>query len=478
MAIKNSLHQHYHFITQLAYELQHKLNEATCLGAFTLSKQELIICFSKNNHPFNIKVIAKFQSGFLLFDETPFNKGSNAQACFEGATNKIVTAVQSHHYNRSFSIVFNNNTQIIIKCYEALINAVLVEQNKVTDVFRESITNDWEYNPNEFNVTNQTLIDKINQVSWSNNQFLVVRQQSELLLRPQATNNDEVIYQTNSPIEASSFFAKNTLTMLGFNQTKNSAIASLQGEIKKINQLINTTQQSLESLKNNSPFEEIGHLIMANLYQLQKGQEQAELFDFYNNQTITVKLKSTLSPAENAAYFYRKAKNKKIEIEQLELKIHSTKQKLAMLEQKLTQLQQAKEPKQLKTYTKQNKQEPPFPFKKFHVEEFEIWVGKNALNNDLLTQKYAHKNDLWLHAKDVSGSHVIIKHKAGKIISNTLITTAAAIAAYYSKHKGNALAPVSYTPKKFVRKPKGFEPGQVVIDREEVIMVEPGLPKT
>lgn len=478
MAIKNSLHQHYHFIKQLAPALHNWLNGATCIGAYTLSKQELLICFSKNNQSINIKVIAKFQSGFLLFDEVPFNKGSNAQSCFETLTNKQVIEVKPHHYNRSFSIIFNNQAQLIIKCYEALINAVLVENNEVIDVFRESILNDWQYNQQEFHVTNQELISKIDAVNWEDNQFFIVQQLHSfaLLLAPHA--QAVVVLNTANPLEASTVFAKYTLSALSFNEAKASRLASLQGEIKKLTQQIKLTQQNLETLKHQSPFEEVGHLIMANLHLITKGQEQIELFNFYKNQPITVKIKSTLTPAENAAYYYRKAKNKKIETEQMEQKLSNMQQKLVLLENTFKQLSEAQHSKQLKIYTKEKKQDAPFPFKKFFFEEFEIWVGKNAANNDLLTQKYAHKNDLWLHAKDVSGSHVIIKHKAGKTMSNALIAFTAAIAAYYSKHKGNALAPVSYTLKKFVRKPKGFEPGQVVIDREEVIMIEPGLPKT
>jgi predicted ribosome quality control (RQC) complex YloA/Tae2 family protein len=101
-------------------------------------------------------------------------------------------------------------------------------------------------------------------------------------------------------------------------------------------------------------------------------------------------------------------------------------------------------------------------------------VGKNAANNDLLTIRYAHKNDLWLHAKDVSGSHVVIKQQS-QTFPIAVITYAAQLAAYYSKLKGSTLVPVSYTLKKYVRKPKGMEPGQVIVDREEVILVEPKL---
>ena len=88
----------------------------------------------------------------------------------------------------------------------------------------------------------------------------------------------------------------------------------------------------------------------------------------------------------------------------------------------------------------------------------------------------AHKDDLWLHAKDVSGSHVIIKFQAGKTFPTTVIEKAAQLAAWYSKRKSDSLCPVIYTPKKFVRKPKGAAPGSVIVDRENVILVTPQNP--
>jgi predicted ribosome quality control (RQC) complex YloA/Tae2 family protein len=83
---------------------------------------------------------------------------------------------------------------------------------------------------------------------------------------------------------------------------------------------------------------------------------------------------------------------------------------------------------------------------------------------------------MWLHAKDVAGSHVVIKHIAGKAFTKEILEFAGALAAYYSKLKGSNLVPVTYTFKKFVRKPKGFEPGQVLVEKEEVMLVKPELP--
>ncbi|HLT71447.1 MAG TPA: NFACT RNA binding domain-containing protein, partial [Cyclobacteriaceae bacterium] len=97
----------------------------------------------------------------------------------------------------------------------------------------------------------------------------------------------------------------------------------------------------------------------------------------------------------------------------------------------------------------------------------------SAQANDQLLQKYSSKDDLWLHARDVSGSHVIVKHQAGKKFPGAVIERAAQLAAFHSKRKNESLCPVILTPRKYVRKRKGDPAGTVVVDREEVIMVVP-----
>jgi len=119
------------------------------------------------------------------------------------------------------------------------------------------------------------------------------------------------------------------------------------------------------------------------------------------------------------------------------------------------------------------KRNSTIPYHEFEYKGFKIWVGKNAVSNDSLTQRYAFKEDLWLHAKDVAGSHVLIKYQAGKPFPKDVVERAAELAAYYSKRKNESLCPVSVTPKKFVRKRKGDPVGAVVVERENVMMVTP-----
>jgi predicted ribosome quality control (RQC) complex YloA/Tae2 family protein len=117
----------------------------------------------------------------------------------------------------------------------------------------------------------------------------------------------------------------------------------------------------------------------------------------------------------------------------------------------------------------------PSLFKEFDFENYTILVGRNSKNNDVLTFQHAHKEDIWLHAKGVSGSHVIVKRKGSGGIPEPVINRAAELAAYFSKAKSSSMVLVMYTERKFVRKFKSALPGQVIVEKEHTILVEPKL---
>ena len=104
---------------------------------------------------------------------------------------------------------------------------------------------------------------------------------------------------------------------------------------------------------------------------------------------------------------------------------------------------------------------------------FEILVGRNARNNDKLTFLTSTKEDLWLHARGVAGSHVVIKTIPGNPYPKPVIERAAQLAAFYSKYRNENTCPVIYTSRKYVRKRKGLVAGEVTVEREKVIFVQP-----
>jgi predicted ribosome quality control (RQC) complex YloA/Tae2 family protein len=247
-------------------------------------------------------------------------------------------------------------------------------------------------------------------------------------------------------------------------------------------------RQRLHALAHEAGYRHTADLIMANLHDIPAGAAQVEVLDFYTNQPKLIKLKPTEKPQRTAENLYRKGKNQQIEERQLAERIARREAEALTALERLEELETVPalaELRGLRVWRKQHGLDPTpaaaktpteLPFKVFEDRGFTILVGRNATNNDLLTQKYAHKDDLWLHAKDVTGSHVVIRHKAGQTVPEPVVEHAAQLAGWYSRRQHDSLCPVTVTPKKFVRKPKGALPGQVVVERERVVLVKPGNP--
>jgi predicted ribosome quality control (RQC) complex YloA/Tae2 family protein len=280
-------------------------------------------------------------------------------------------------------------------------------------------------------------------------------------------------------LEALNYYSQKTMSVGGLSQQKKSLLGEIQKKIKSGLSYIEKNEARLNSLKDDIVPEEIGHIIMANLHQIKKGEKEVTLDDFYRNQPIRIKLKPDLSPQKNAEYYYRKSKNRKIEIAKLEENILLKLTQIEEWKKREEEIANAEGMRTLKPYAKEKSAEAKVeikPYKEFEIDGYQVWVGKNSKANDELTQKYAHKEDIWLHARGVAGSHVIIKKQGNKPVPMIVIEKVAGLAAYYSKAKSDTLCPVIYTSRKYIRKPKGSAPGQVMVDREEVLIVPPASP--
>jgi predicted ribosome quality control (RQC) complex YloA/Tae2 family protein len=222
-------------------------------------------------------------------------------------------------------------------------------------------------------------------------------------------------------------------------------------------------------------------LLMANLTQIRPGTDRITLPDFYTeNHLIEIKLKKDLSPQKNAEIYYKKSKKQQSEIDRLQQTLASKEKDIVDTKDHLAKLASITELKNLRSFvhaiglsTIKKDSVEILPFHTFEYNGFKILVGKNAQSNDTLILTFGYKEDLWLHAKDVAGSHVLIKYQSGKKFPKDVIERAAQLAAYHSKRKTDSLCPVIVTPRKFVRKRKGDPAGSVIVAREEVILVEP-----
>jgi predicted ribosome quality control (RQC) complex YloA/Tae2 family protein len=265
---------------------------------------------------------------------------------------------------------------------------------------------------------------------------------------------------------------------------------------RRLELLLEKTQRSSSAIANDlalssraEEYERYGNLLMSNLQTIRKGMRSITLSDFHGTATIT--LAPDRTPAVNAQMYFEKAKKSREARRQAEERLQTLNQKLVLLERLIKALPKESEVEEMKRFREQYREElervglrtgqaeqEQLPFRIFTVEGgFQVWAGKSNENNDLLTLKHAKPNDLWFHARGVGGSHVVLKVGSARgEPGKKARTQAAGIAAYYSKMKNAKLVPVAVTLKKYVRKPKGAPAGTVVIQREEVILVEPKLP--
>ncbi len=311
--------------------------------------------------------------------------------------------------------------------------------------------------------------------------YTLVEKEGELQLSLLPETEAKATYA--DPIRACNELFYQALVLGSFEKEKNYLLKSYQDQLKRTEAYLKKSGEKLQELKDSPPPSQLADVIMANLHVFGETTREAELVNFYTGETVKVSLKPNQKPQDLAASLYRKSKNRQLEIDQLEKTLAAKKAQAKSLQSLLENLQKAQDFRALKKFKKDHKEDLPSsktevssPFKVFEVEGFTIWVGKSAKDNDEMLRNYVHKDDLWLHARQVPGSHVIIRRKGMPSVPQQVVERAASLAAFYSKLKTDSLSPVIVTEAKFVRKVKGSAPGSVVVDKEKVILVAPKGP--
>ena len=234
---------------------------------------------------------------------------------------------------------------------------------------------------------------------------------------------------------------------------------------------------------------QLGDILTANIHRIQKGQPAIECEDFYdeNMALIQIPLSPILSPQQNAAKFYKDYARMKNAEKELTRQIAMGKEELSYLESVLDELNRAGSEQELEEirrelqdtgYVKADsgkkriKQGKLAPMRFESTDGYPIYVGRNNRQNEELTFKMARKDDLWLHASKVHGSHVIIAC-AGVTPPDNTITQAAQLAAYYAESTGGQNIAVDMTPVKQVKKIPNGKPGMVIYHSYKTIIANP-----
>ncbi|MBX2965957.1 MAG: DUF814 domain-containing protein [Cyclobacteriaceae bacterium] len=513
------MHNNYYLLRLLSSELESTLTGTVVSECFSQSKDELIIRFETTSSPFFIKASLLADFCCLSFPHE-FNRArKNSVDLFSELIGLRVTGIRQFINERSFSLLFNHETELLFKMHGNRANLVLFTSGKPVSLFRNHLIADLEINLhtldksidwseeafrknidqlNKFYFTfgkvvwkylhNEGFEEKSAPEKWSmlhdviqkleHPEFYITKLNDELLLSLVEIGEPQQTF--TSAKDALHQFSNIRAKRSGLQYEKDALLTKLRTRIKNGEAYLKKTSSKLKEIEADNHYKFWADLIMANLYRIEPGVKKIALEDFSTGKPVEIKLREELNAQKNAAIYYRKAKNQHIEIEKLKEAIDRKEDEILKLNNWIADIERIDSANDLKLFIRTSglqadtpKKEAPLPYYEFEMQGYKIWVGKNAKHNDELTQRLAHKEDLWLHAKDVSGSHVLIKYQAGKNFPKPVIERAAELAAYYSKRKTETLCPVIFTPKKFVRKRKGDPPGAVIVEKEEVIMVEP-----
>ena len=268
-------------------------------------------------------------------------------------------------------------------------------------------------------------------------------------------------------------------------QLGNELIRKVDNEIKRNQTKLAKREKTLKDSENAEDFRRDGELLTTFMTQVPRGATSVDLLNYYEeNAPITITLNPSLTPNQNAQKYFQKYQKLKNAVKLIYDQIAEAKDEIAYLESILAQLEIAgpmdieviKEELVASGYLKQKrakknrKHAPSKPERFIASDGTEILVGKNNLQNDQLTLKQARKSDIWLHAKNIPGSHVIIKNDQP---SEETLLEAAELAAYFSKFRQSAQVPVDYVAVKHIHKPNGAKPGFVIYENQKTLFVTP-----
>jgi predicted ribosome quality control (RQC) complex YloA/Tae2 family protein len=251
--------------------------------------------------------------------------------------------------------------------------------------------------------------------------------------------------------------------------------------------------EELRQAKEADKFRLWGELITANIHDIPAGLKEARLVNYYdpNDSIVAIPMDDSKSPLQNAQEYFKKYSKAKNALTKVSQQIIESKEEIDYLEglldnlDKCTEESEIEEVKQELTEqryiksTKKNKKRATAPSKPYHFissDGFDIFVGKNNYQNDRLTLRTAERHDIWLHTKEIPGSHVIIKSKGQSIPEGTLLE-AGLLAAYFSKGRNSSRVPVDYCPRKNVKKPNGAKPGMVIYENYNTLYITPSEQK-
>jgi len=246
--------------------------------------------------------------------------------------------------------------------------------------------------------------------------------------------------------------------------------------------------RQLEDTKNMDKFKIKGELILANQYLIKPKDSTVTVMNYYTNEDLEITLKPNKSAVENANIAFAKYNKKKRTLSAVTDQLVNTNSEIQYLESVKYAVEDVTTEDEIADIRhelmttgylkfKRTKKKIKIKSKPHHYissEGFHMYVGKNNLQNEELSTKFANNSDWWFHAKDIPGAHVIVKSE-GKELPDRVFEEAASLAAFYSKAKTSTKVAVDYTQKKNLKKPNGSALGHVIYHTNYSLFIDPSI---
>ena len=372
---------------------------------------------------------------------------------------------------------FPFETETFLEKIEGAGRAFALQCSKDYDIFKKYLSS---YKPVIYEILNRGKIQKV----LTYNEFLEFSQKENTNLEnnPENKNNRKYFETLNEGLNA---YFKTTITSNVISEKKKSLLKYVDSQIKKFKKIEKNIKVDLKKNENFESYKNIGDILAANMHQIKYGMKKATVFDFYNNQEITINLDPLLSPNDNLNFYYNKYNKGKRTISALNLRFGDIQNEIKYFEEiKMfiekendfigieeieNELNLSDNGNKIKNKIKLNKTKKR-ELLSFDYKGFQIFVGRNNKENEEISFSKGQPDDIWMHIKDIPGSHVLILRNNQELPEDILIY-AANLACEYSKAKKGDKVTVDYCERKFVKKIKNSKPGNVTYTNFHSLLV-------
>lgn len=369
---------------------------------------------------------------------------------------------------------FPFETESFIEKIEGVGRAFALECSQDYDTFKKYLSS---YNPVMYEIINREKIQKV----LTYNEFSEFSQKENKNL--ESENGRKYFETLNDGLNA---YFKTTITSNVISEKKKNLLKYVDSQIKKFKKIEKNIKIDLKKNENFENYKNIGDILAANMHQIKYGMKKVTVFDFYNNQEITINLDPLLSPNDNLNFYYNKYNKGKRTISALnsrfldiqneikyfeEIKMFIEKENdfigIEEIENELNLTNNGNKSKNKIKLNKPKKRE----LLSFDYKGFQIFVGRNNKENEEISFSKGQPNDIWLHIKDIPGSHVLILRN-NQELPNDVLLHAANLACEYSKAKKGDKVTVDYCERKFLKKIKNSKPGNVIYTNFHSLLID------